>query len=135
VGLIRTYVDAGVLIAAARSASHLSNAALSVLDDPSREFVGSDYLRLEVLPKAHYHHSVAELALYEEFFSTAAMLIAFDARHFEVAFQCACTYGLSAFDALHLIAATTGQCVEFVTSERPASPVFRFPGIKIRTIC
>ena len=32
-GLIRTYIDAGVLIAAARSASRLSQRAIAVLDD------------------------------------------------------------------------------------------------------
>jgi hypothetical protein len=53
-GLIRTYLDAGVLIAAARSATRLSESALVILDDTGREFVASDYLKLEILPKAYY---------------------------------------------------------------------------------
>ncbi len=37
-GLIRTYVDAGVLIAAARLAEQVSDRAISILDDPEREW-------------------------------------------------------------------------------------------------
>lgn len=133
-GLIRTYVDAGVLIAAARSSSRVSQTALSILDDPSREFIASEYLRLEVIPKARFHGSAAELALYEEFFLSAALIVPFHADHFPLAFEHASKYGLAAFDALHLTVASATFCEEFVTSERPTSPVFRFPGMTILTI-
>jgi predicted nucleic acid-binding protein len=48
----RTFVDAGVLIAAARGGTEQSRRAMAVLDDPEREFVASPFLRLEVLPQA-----------------------------------------------------------------------------------
>lgn len=50
----RTYVDAGVLIAAARGKDDVAVKAIQILDDPDREFVSSPFLRLEVLPKAVY---------------------------------------------------------------------------------
>jgi predicted nucleic acid-binding protein len=116
-GLIRTYLDAGILIAAARSATRLSESALTILDDASREFVASEYLNLEVLPKAYYHRSLAEAALYEEFFSSAVTMVPFGAVHFEPAMQYARQFGLSAFDSLHLTAAIMSKCEEFITSE------------------
>ena len=133
-GLIRTYLNAGVLIAAAQSATRLSHAALAILEDPSREFVVSEYLRLEVLPKAYYHHSIAEVALYEEFFASAAVAVPFDAVHFEPALKYAYQFGLSAFDALHLTVAAMSGCEELITSEKPSSPMFRFKGLLINSI-
>jgi hypothetical protein len=47
-----TFVDAGVLIAAARGGSEQAARAMEVLDDPEREFGASPFLRLEVLPQA-----------------------------------------------------------------------------------
>lgn len=68
-GLIRTYPDAGVLIVAARSSSALAKAALSVLDDPNREFATSAYLELEFSPRMGTHNSDAchsEIAFAED---------------------------------------------------------------------
>lgn len=48
----RTYIDASVLIAAFQGKTADSQRALRVLDDPDRELVFSDYLRLELLTKA-----------------------------------------------------------------------------------
>jgi hypothetical protein len=50
----RTFLDTGVLIAAARGQDVASIAALNILDDQSREFVSSPFVKLEVLPKAVY---------------------------------------------------------------------------------
>jgi hypothetical protein len=47
-----TFIDAGVLIAAARGTGIKALKAFSVLDDPSREFASSLFVQLEVLPKA-----------------------------------------------------------------------------------
>lgn len=133
-GLIRTYVDAGVLIAAARAAGRIAADAIGVLDDPRREFVASGYLKLEVIPKAQFHASNAELALYREFFDVARTIVPFDSAHFDRAFDLACSSGLAAFDALHIVAAMEAGCAEFVTSERRTSPLFRITGIHIFTI-
>ena len=47
-----TFVDAGVLIAAARGGNVQATRAMEILDDPEREFAASPFLRLEVLPQA-----------------------------------------------------------------------------------
>jgi hypothetical protein len=70
--MIRTYLDAGVLIIAARGVGDASEQALSILEDCDREFVSSLFLKLEVLPKAIYNQQVDEVAFYEDFFATVA---------------------------------------------------------------
>ena len=57
-----TFVDAGVLIAAARGGSDQAERALAVLDDPEREFAASAFLRLEVLPQAAFNGRASETA-------------------------------------------------------------------------
>jgi len=48
----RTFVDADVLITAFRGTGQVLTRAQNIIDDPDREFVASDILRLELLPKA-----------------------------------------------------------------------------------
>ncbi|MFZ2472561.1 MAG: hypothetical protein WAW52_11540 [Methanothrix sp.] len=57
----RTFIDAGVLIAAARGEDSPSMCALEILDDQSREFVSSPFIELEVLPKAIYNGKIDEV--------------------------------------------------------------------------
>jgi hypothetical protein len=71
--VIRTFLDAGVLIAAFRSRNATSTPALTLLDDPERVFVTTDYVRLEVLPKPLYFRRQTEAEFYEAFF--AALLV------------------------------------------------------------
>ena len=71
----RTFLDAGVLIAAFRGIGALGVAARDALDDPDREFVASDVLRLELLPKAVYHGQTVEAQFYEVFFSAVAEMV------------------------------------------------------------
>jgi hypothetical protein len=63
-----TYVDAGVLIAAARSSSIVGYRAAVVLSDPARTFAASVWLRLEVEPKAQFGRRSREVAFYAEYF-------------------------------------------------------------------
>jgi hypothetical protein len=102
--LIRTYIDAGVLIAAARGVGRTQQRALAVLADESRELVSSDYVRLEVVPKATYFRSHAELKFYEGFFARTSGWLFIDAAHWAAVLDEACTSGLSGFDAFHVIA-------------------------------
>jgi hypothetical protein len=46
--MIITFVDAGMLIAAARGRSAISAEAIAILDDPERSFASSEFIRLEV---------------------------------------------------------------------------------------
>jgi len=43
----------------------------------------------------------------------------------------ACTTGLAALDALHIVAARAGGATEFITTERSTSPSFRVSGLTI----
>lgn len=128
---VKTYVDAGVLIAAARGTQPSASRALALLEDSSREFITSEYLRMEIMPKPAYFNFVEELALYEEFFRSASHVIPFDVEHMKMSFLEACRLGLSAFDAIHLTVATVAACDELLTSERPTSPLFRANSVKV----
>lgn len=66
----KTFIDAGVLIAAARGRNEVAVQAMKILDDPDREFVASQFLKLEVLPKAVYEKRKDEVNFYEAFFDT-----------------------------------------------------------------
>jgi predicted nucleic acid-binding protein len=128
--LIRTFLDAGVLIAAVRGQETEAARALAILEDPERSFVASDFLRMEVLPKALYYQRSAEAALYERFFSRAR-LIPVSAALVTQAYTEACTFGLSALDALHVTVAKAGGAEELITTERPTTPLFRVTGMII----
>jgi hypothetical protein len=128
--LTRTFLDAGVLIATVRGQEEAAARALAILEDPERSFITSDFLRMEVLPKALYYQRPAEVALYERFFSKAR-LIPVSATLVAQAYLEACTFGLSALDALHITVAKTSGAEEFITTERPSAPLFRVTGIII----
>ena len=77
--MIRTYVDSGVLIAAARGGGILGKRALEIISDTAgREFVSSEYVRLETVPKPTYFGRSAEIRFYEEFFATAVGCLPFE---------------------------------------------------------
>jgi predicted nucleic acid-binding protein len=63
--VIRTFLDAGVLIAAARGRGMIARRAHAILDDAERSFVTSEYIRMGVLPKALYYRQNTEVLLYE----------------------------------------------------------------------
>lgn len=106
----------------------------TILDDPERSFVTSDYIRMEVLPKALYHRQSQEVLLYERFFSRAVQIVPPSVSLMQQAYTEACTFGLAALDAFHLAAAKFSGAEEFITTERPTTPLFRVTGIVIKTI-
>lgn len=108
----------------------ISDIALRLLDEPTRVFVTSDLVRLEVVPKPTYHGFQNEVAFYEAFF-TNVRRIAVSKQLLEEALREACQCGLSACDAVHIAAAKRAKCVEFLTTEKPSKPLFRVSGIKI----
>lgn len=128
--MTRTFIDAGVLIAAACGVPEISDIALRLLDEPKRVFISSDLVRLEVLPKPTYHGFRDEVAFYEAFF-TNARRVAISKQLLEDALGEACQFGLGACDAIHVAAAKRAKCVEFHTTEKPSKPLFRVSGIKI----
>lgn len=114
--MTRTYVDAGVLIAANRGDSLAAHRAARLLEAPDRMFVASEFLRLEVLPKALYHRNPAEVYLYETFFARVVSWVEPVERVIELAGRQAARHGLNALDALHVAAAILLEADELVTT-------------------
>ena len=129
----KTFIDAGVLIAAARGRNEVAAQAMKILDDPGREFVASRFLKLEVLPKAVYEKRKDEVKFYEAFFDT----VTYWANSEDIArgaYSEACKFGLSAMDALHVAAAKAGGAEDLVTTERPEKPICRIDSINVISI-
>ena len=131
--MILTFLDAGVLIAAVRGQEDVAARALALLEAPERSFVTSDFLKLEVLPKAIYYQRPAEVALYERYFARARFIPITEAVIAQ-AYTEACTFGLSALDALHVTVAKTSGAEAFITTEKPTQPLFRVTGIVIKPL-
>lgn len=129
-----TFIDAGVLIAAARGTAEPSQRAIAILDQPERSFASSNFVRLEVLPKAIFNNRTNEAQFYSEFFRAVSHWAAENAKLTERAYEIATQFGLSAMDALHIAAALSLGAEEFITTERPGRPVYRVTGIRVHSI-
>jgi len=114
-----TYPDSNILILAANAESPGSNLALELLSDPSRTFVASPALQLEVLPKARFHGRHMELVHFQTFFARVVAWAVMSDVLFETALRIASEDGINAIDALHIAAALQVGAEEFVTAESP----------------
>ena len=132
--MILTFIDAGVLIAAARGIGSAASKAGAILDDPERSFASSSFVRLEVLPKAIFHKKSREVAFYEAFFEKVESWARLDEDLTLRAIALASRFGLSALDALHLTAALHVGADEVITSEGPNRPIHRFNSLGVKTI-
>lgn len=92
--MTRTLIDSGVLIAAARGTDPVSAKAQAVLVDASRQFISSDLVRLEVLPKPIYFKRAAEVAYYQAFFAIVQDWVAITPALIQLALQRAGEFGL-----------------------------------------
>lgn len=126
-----TFLDTGVLLEAARGNTLASARAVAILADPTREFVGSEFLELELLPKPIYFKRQVERKIYEDFFDNVSVWVATDPDITARALAEAGRYGLAAMDALHLAAALIAGAKEFITTEKPSKPIHRARGITI----
>jgi predicted nucleic acid-binding protein len=126
--MIRTFLDSGVLLAAARSVGR--ERALQVLEDPERTFLTTPFVQLELIPKAVYFKKRLEVAFYNEYFHAAESTR--DLNKIEaIARTEAARTGLAAMDALHLAAAKLMDADEFVTTERPGKPMYRTSLVRV----
>jgi predicted nucleic acid-binding protein len=132
--LTLTYVDSGVLIFAARGDTQAAALALPFLQDPNREFVTSEYVRLEVLPKPICFQNEAEVEFYNGFFRLNTRTIPTSVALLELAMEEACRTGLSALDAIHIACAVFGGAEEIVTSEKTNKPMHRTRLIRVVSI-
>lgn len=121
------FVDASVLIAAARKSDAETLArkvrARNILNDPQREFVASEFLKLETLPIARFFSRQRELRFYADFFDSITRWAPTETL-IPTALDLASEYGLGALDALHICAAKHFDA-EFVSAERPTKPIYR----------
>ncbi len=129
-----TYVDASVLIAAARGRDDIYKRAMEILDDPHREFTASEFLRLEVLPKPLFNKLNDEAEFYTAYFETVEKWASDFQDIVKDAYNYAARYGLSALDALHVASALTVGADEFVTGEKPTKPINSVSALKIISI-
>jgi predicted nucleic acid-binding protein len=134
VATTRTFLDADVLINAFRGVGSLAAAARTIIDDPDREFVASDILRLEVLPKSHYFGRATEEQFYADYFAAASEFIETNPTIVQAAEIEAKACGLAAGDALHVAAAKAAAAQEFITSEKTTSALFRVSGLTVTSI-
>jgi predicted nucleic acid-binding protein len=132
--LTTTYVDSGVLIYAARGLDEVANLALQYLNPAMRRFVTSDYVLLEVLPKAIFHKSDAEVEFYQGFFKLNIRVVPTSAELIKLAMEEGCATGISGLDALHIAAAVFGGAEEFITSERVTKPIHRTKRLRVISI-
>lgn len=121
----RTFVDAGVLVDAARGRAPQAEVALRVLEDPTREFIASPFLRLELLPKAVYHRNSVEVRFYSRYLRSARFWADDLPAILKTATREANRSGLNALDALHVAAAHLMGADELITTEKPHRPLHR----------
>ncbi len=132
--LKKTYIDSGVLITAFRGVQPTSIRANSILNDGNREFVSSEFVKLEVLPKAIYNQQQDETEFYETFFNAVSYWATNLEQITQDGYQIACNYGLAAMDALHVAAAMWLKADELITTEKLTKPMHRFTAIQIISI-
>ena len=118
---ILTYLDTSVLLAAWRGEQAIADAAMKYLDDPEREFVVTDFLKLELLPKALFHKQVEEAEFFQEFLNAATTIVHISPEMLNDVVNLASQHGLAAIDAIHAFAAIQTSA-EFVTKEKKTKP-------------
>ncbi len=129
-----TYIDSGVLISATDGVGIIAEKSLEILEDFQREFSSSEFVKLEVSPKAVYNKQTEEAQFYEEFFSDVTYWASDLTYIVQEAYQIAAQYGLAAMDGLHVAAALSVGAEEFVTTEKKTKPMFRVYSIKVISI-
>jgi predicted nucleic acid-binding protein len=129
---LKTFLDSGVLLTAWKGKD--PEAALSVIEDPARQFYSSYLVRLELLPKASYEKRVAEVEFYELHWKRLKGEEPLSRALGREAFGLAKRYGLAAVDALHIAAAIRQGVDEFITSELPGKPLFRVKELTVQSL-
>jgi predicted nucleic acid-binding protein len=119
-----------VLLAAWRGET-LALPALAIMSDDTREFVTSQLVRLELLPKPRFERRPMEVRFYESHFAETVASEPLSDELGRDAEALAARYGLSGADALQVAAAIRQGAEEFYTSERPGKPLFRVKEIRL----
>jgi predicted nucleic acid-binding protein len=130
----KTYLDSGILIAAAMGTEEISEKAMQILDDPEREFVSSIFLKLETMPMAIFKGNKTEVEFYELFFQNVKDWATAFSKITDDAYTEASVCGMTTVDALHVASAVSLNALELITTEKSSKPMFRTTKLKITTI-
>ncbi|AFZ47910.1 hypothetical protein Cyast_1957 [Cyanobacterium stanieri PCC 7202] len=128
---ILSYLDSGVLIAASRGNDLVSAQANLILDDNSRYFCSSNFVRLEILTKAKYYKQIEKANFYNAFFDMCNVWANDLNTIVKLAEDLAISYGLNALDALQIASAISVNADEFITTEKPTKPLHRVTDINV----
>lgn len=126
-----TFIDSGVLVTASRGVENLSDKAITILSSADREFASSEFIKLEVLPKAIYYRQTDEYEFYQTFFNAVTYWANDTEQVIQDGYNISCKYGLAAMDALHIAAAISVGAEEFITTEKPTKPMYRVTEIRV----
>lgn len=130
--MIRTFLDSGVLIDAARATEIEGQRALRFLSSAPRVYLTSPLVWLETVPKASFMRATKELGFYESFFSDSDLKWCRDwIRLEDIARIESVKHGLGATDALHVAAAHLLGADELVTTEKPGKALYRTDLVKV----
>jgi predicted nucleic acid-binding protein len=122
-----------VIVNAVREDKERAKQAQIVLEDPTRDLIVGDYVRLETLPKMVYNKKIDQAAYTTALFDHAEYVRSTNAivTHAETLAE---AYGLSAMDALHVASAIAGHADELIIFEKPEKPFFRIPDERLRIV-
>ena len=118
----RTFLDTSILIAAWKGSLPEAKA---LAGDSKRAYIASDFLYLEVMPKAVYNKQRDEIEFYRTYFDTVRIWIRDTEETVTIAREEAERCGLAAMDALHVAAAFIGEAEILYTLESPTKPIHR----------
>ena len=122
---VSTFLDANILIGAHRGQPVVKEACLKILNDPDRSFIASDFLYLELMPKAVYYKNEREAEFYRAYFDAVRIWISDVESIVNVAREESERCGLAAMDALHIAAAYKAEAEVFFTLEGKNKPMGR----------
>jgi predicted nucleic acid-binding protein len=130
--VIRTFLDSGILISAARGDRPHSERCQRIIEERRRTLLTSVFVRLEVYPQVTYREFALQRAYLNEFFMEPALEWASDLNGMvQLGLLQAERHGLGAMDSLHIAAAMLLRADQFITAEKPSKPMFRVQSLSV----
>lgn len=129
-----TYLDSGVLITLFRASDNLAFKAQEIIDDSTRQFASSYFVKLETRSKAIFHKQIDEVNFYNTFFDICNVWANDLNIIIKLTENLASQYGLNALDALQIASAISVNADEFITTEKPTKPLHRVTEIKVTSL-
>ncbi|MDR1785257.1 MAG: PIN domain-containing protein [Spirochaetaceae bacterium] len=132
-GQIRKYLDASLIINVFSPVEELARRSLAIVNDAGLQFIVSDYLELETLPKMRFNKKHDQVEFTEALFRKSEYVNSSD-EIVAKAKELASMYGLAAMDALHAASAIAAGADEFLTFEKSTKPLFRIPVAELQVV-